>query len=430
MDAEFYRAEAIAAQAEIDALPRAMRVTGGIMRATTFGVFASVLLAVAASAFIRIPIEVDGSGVVVDSSGEMLRSSNATMAGFVEKVFVKVGDTVRAGQPLVRIHIPERVGDIASARRQLADLRDDDRRMSTLDAHDEANEITDRNLKAASLDAQAGRLQSRLDWLRQREAAAATLAAQGLVSQVELVKARVETQEALDQLQSAKDQRTALFTQVSEASNRRSRDRLARQLAISQKQAALDSMTSDLEEHAVIRSSVEGVVSELATDLGAAVTPGQVIVNTLPKRQAGEALQALIYLPLAKGKRVRVGDRTLLLAASLDERDRDRIRARVTGISRTPATRASITHQLGSEQLFSLLTREGPVFAVTAEIERDPNGVDGLAWAAGEGPRDFTLDLGTPLTARVVVARRSLLSLVLPALQGLLDPDAGPFAGA
>lgn len=430
MNAEFYRAEAIAAQAQIEALPRAMRVTGPMMRATIGGVFLSMLLAVAASAFVEIPIQVGGSGIVVDSTGEMLRPSNATVAGFVEQIFVKVGDEVHPGQPLLRVHLPELVNDIDKTKLELADLVNEDRRMAALDEHDETDERRDRDQKAASLDAQAARLESRLIWLRQREADELSLSVKGLISQAELLRAREETQQALDQLQSTKDQRAALFTQVSEASSRRTRDKLARQLAVADKQAELDGMKRNLEARSLVRSSVEGVVSELATDLGSAVTPGQIIVNTLPKRRANDALQALIYLPLSKGKKVKVGDPTLLLAASLDESDRDRIKGRVVAVSRTPATREGITRQLGSEQLFALLTKEGPVFQITAEIERDPNGADGLAWASGEGPKNFALELGTPLTARVGVERRSLLSLVLPAIRGLLDPAKSPFTGA
>jgi NHLM bacteriocin system secretion protein len=430
MNAEFYRAEAIAAQAQIEGLPRAMRVTGPMMRATIGGLFVSMLLAVAASAFVEIPIQVGGSGIVVDSTGEMLRPSNATVAGFVEQIFVKVGDEVHPGQPLLKLHLPELANDIDKTIREFAELVDEDRRMAVLDGHDEADEQRDRDQKAASLDAQGARLETRLVWLRQREAGELSLSAKGLVSQAELLRAREETQQALDQVQSAKDQRAALFTQVSEASSRRARDKLARQLAISQKQAALDDMRRNLDERSVVRSSVEGIVAELATDLGSAVTPGQIIVNTLPKQRANDALQALIYLPLSKGKKVKVGDPALLLAASLDESDRDRIKGRVVAVSRTPATRASITRQLGSEQLFALLTKEGPVFEITAAIERDPNGADGLAWASGEGPRNFALERGTPLTAKVAVKRRSLLSLVLPAVRRLLDPDKSPFTGA
>ena len=50
-NAGFYRAEGVAAQIEL--LPRAMRVTGPMMRATIGGIFLPKLLAVAGSAFVE-----------------------------------------------------------------------------------------------------------------------------------------------------------------------------------------------------------------------------------------------------------------------------------------------------------------------------------------------------------------------------------------
>jgi HlyD family secretion protein len=428
MRADLFRAEALAARRQIDDLPRSMTVTAGLTRLVVVALAAGLIACTVASALIRIPLSVAGEGLVVDGSGALLRPANALAAGFVETLLARPGDSVTRGQPVMRLAIPDMADAMDKARRELAAAEAEDARANLLDARDDTAESESRDRKIAGFDAEVARLQTRLSWLRQREADVLSLRSAGLVTDERLIAARIATQDTVDQIAKTEQERSALQLQLSEARSRRSRDALARQQTIAMRRAALSALQADHEARATIRSPATGILAELGAHPGATVTTGMVLFNILPREADGGNVSALIYLPLAEGKTVRIGDPVLLLPASLSHEVHDRIRGRVAAVTRTPATQADIRARLGSSQLVALLERQGPVFEATIALEQGPS-PSALAWASGDGPPGFVLERGTPLTADITTERPRLLSLLLPALRRLLDPEVSRFTG-
>jgi hypothetical protein len=139
-------------------------------------------------------------------------------------------------------------------------------------------------------------------------------------------------------------------------------------------------------------------------------------------------LEAAVYVPLAAGKRISRGDRVLLAPALPHENQHFRILARVKQVSGTASSRESVLAASGNERLAELVTRNGPVFQVVVELERDPRNLSGLSWTSGgEGRAAFTR--GTPVDARITVEHASLISLALPALRGIVFREPPGWAG-
>jgi hypothetical protein len=118
----------------------------------------------------------------------------------------------------------------------------------------------------------------------------------------------------------------------------------------------------------------------------------------------------------------------LLTPASLRESEHDRIRAVVRTISSTAVPRSAILATLGSDQLVELTVRQGPVFEVIVELDRDDRAPSGFAWTSGVGP-NLTLTRGTPLSARITVEHLPLISLALPALRRFFQTESSPWVG-
>jgi len=118
----------------------------------------------------------------------------------------------------------------------------------------------------------------------------------------------------------------------------------------------------------------------------------------------------------------------LLAPALLHENQHFRILARVKQVSGTASSRDSVQAASGNERLAELVTRNGPVFQVIVELERDPRNLSGLSWTSGgEGRAVFTR--GTPVDARITVEHASLISLALPALRGIAFREPPGWAG-
>jgi hypothetical protein len=119
-----FREQALNSQRRIDTLPSTMRVTTGVTRAA-MGLLAVMLGgAVVWSAFVEVPVQINGTGVFVDTSGELLNAVRAPMDGVVEAILVNEGDYVSQGQIVATLRLPDRLAALQQAERNLASLRE------------------------------------------------------------------------------------------------------------------------------------------------------------------------------------------------------------------------------------------------------------------------------------------------------------------
>ena len=216
-------------------------------------------------------------------------------------------------------------------------------------------------------------------------------------------------------------EKASLQSNALEAEARRERERLSRVLKIEQAKIDLAAAEQNQAVRTVLTSPVDGVVAEIHTRVGEAVSTGEaIVVITAEAGGQVDALEAVVFVPLAAGKRVSPGDRVLIAPASLPQGEHDRLLARVKTVSGTVSTRESLQSTLGSDQLVDLAVRDGPVFRLVVELEKKPASPSGLAWTSGTGPR-LRLSRGTPVSGQITIEHSSLLALALPALRKLFD---------
>lgn len=415
-----FRKEALEARGRIDALASTIQVTNTWMRSTMVALGLVTVGAVAASAYVLVPIQITGNGVIIDHSGHSRASITPSASGLVEALLVRQGDHVVKGQPVARLSIPELANAIPRLRGTVEALVREDQAMARLARLDHESESRIRAMKAENLDSQIANLQRRAEGLLDRERVGAELPARRSSTETRMIKARLAVQDAQVLLDSMMADRRALDAAAQEAEARREREQLERMLKIEQARLELETAERNLEAGRVVRSPVDGVVADLPGQVGTPIAPGQpmVIVTAESRKDDAGMLEAAVYVPLAAGKRISRGDRVLLAAASLHENENIRILARVKQVSGTASTRDSVLAALGNERLAELVTRQGPVLRVVVELERDPRNHSGMAWTpGGEGLAVFTR--GTPVVARITVEHASLISLALPALRGI-----------
>ena len=208
----FFRQEALDAANRIERLPHTLVVTGSLTRFTMGALALALAGAVAWSAFVRVPVQISGQGILVDRSGTLIAPTTSASQGYVTEVMVGIGDTVTAGQPLVRLNFPDRELEVRRARAELAATRRDGDRKRVLRASDAASEAEAYKHKVTSLDTRIAGLERKVDWLEQRARDLAGLEAKGFSSAVTVMTARVTHEEAIDQLAQARAERISLDT--------------------------------------------------------------------------------------------------------------------------------------------------------------------------------------------------------------------------
>jgi NHLM bacteriocin system secretion protein len=415
----FFRQEALDAVNSIEALPHTLTVTGPLTRQCVCGLVLALAGGVVWSAYVSVPIQISGHGVLVDRSGTLVAPITTQSEGYVAEVVVTVGDVVAAGQPLIRLRFPAREFELRKARGDLDAARRTAERKQVLRAAEAASDEQSYPLKVSALDTRTAGLERRIGWLNRRATDLEGLQAKGDTSTLAVINARVSAEEAADQLAQAQAERVTLDTLHTQSAAQREREALADKLEIEKLEQEHARLADSLANDAVLRGDSSGRVVNVNTRSGALVAPGQVVVDVLTAATAQSgALEAVVFVPMAAGKRVKPGDRTLVTPASLPEGSHDRLVATVLSVSDIPASLASLRSMLGNDELATKSVEGGPPFAVRLALDMVP-GQPGYAWTSARAPT-VSLTPGTPLSARVTVEHTPLLALAVPALKRLI----------
>lgn len=424
MNDDFYRSEALDARNRIERLPRAMRVTSGLTRSTLLLLGFGLILATGWSNFVEVPVQVQGNGLFVDSSGDLLKPVRAPMEGVVESFLVVEGARVVAGQPLARLHLPDRLASLQRIERNLVSLEQQyQRTMSLQDVERDGDDRT-RQIKVKGLDKRISDLELRLAWDHDRESAQELLLQRGATTVTNMIEIKSAVLQTIDQLSVARGELSALLADVLVSEGRRERERLGLQFQIDQANAEIAGLRSEIERGTLLHSPVDGTVAELSADRNGLVNSGQTVLSIMPL-DSSSRIEAVVYISMADGKLVFPGDDVLVRPASLPHNEQGMIRARVESVSDAPISEHALNRVLGNIKLVDKASVEGAPFSVRISLLRDDLAPSGYSWTSGYGP-ELKLTPGTPISARITVERATLLSLALPALRKLLvDPDEG-----
>ncbi|MEM7566834.1 MAG: NHLP bacteriocin system secretion protein [Pseudomonadota bacterium] len=421
MSDNMFRAEALEAQSRFDALPRTMRVATGMTRAVLMGLGAALIGAVVWSGFVVVPISVSGQGILIDASGELLVPARSTSTGVVDQILVRPGDQVEAHQPIARVLLSDLMVSIEETEKKITSLEERAARTTELQEAERIAEARIRRIEQSTLSAKLDVLESRVLSLSESEENIFRLMRQGLAVRSQFVEAKTRTQSAETERASVKAQLHELEAESLAAEGRREREQLSLGFDIESARSELASLNERLRTAGTITAPVHGEIAEIAAGQGTLLSAGHPVASILPSRrdQPG-AIEAVVFVNLADGKRVAPDDTVLIAPNSLEAGTHDRVRARVLRVAQTPATHESLTQILGNESLSARAMQAGPLFTVNVRLEEDAATPSGYRWTSGTGP-DVRLTPGTPLDAEVTVERKPLLSLALPAFRRLFE---------
>ena len=126
--------------------------------------------------------------------------------------------------------------------------------------------------------------------------------------------------------------------------------------------------------------------------------------SVLRREDAGQPLEAVIYLPIAVGKTVQPGMVALISPAHSNREAAGAVRGVVRSVSALPATLESAASVLGDAQLARVYFADGIMLEVHV-------GLDGDAANAGQSP--ISLTSGTPCSVLITLAERRPIDLLI-----------------
>ena len=354
---------------------------------------------------------VEAEGLILHRSGRVV-DAVASAGGSLSTLGIAVDDAVAEGQVVARLDDPElrerRLGAEALLEERRAALASLEQALAA-EAHD--REASDARYRA-QLDELEATSAEYLEASRRRLADMEALSARNLVAAVSLDPVRQELHAARRALLQVRRDRDALASASLIAANERAGRRRAAEAGLKAAERALARLDVELEAQAV-RAPVAGRVIELKAAPGAVLGPGHPVASI---RTGTEALEVLLYVPPADGKRVRPGMPALVTPVTVRRAEAGSIHGTVTEVSPFPSTLEGMIAVLRNRGLAERFSAEGPPYAGRIALRLDPSSASGLAWTSPRGA-DRRISSGTLASVEIRVRRVAPATLALPLLR-------------
>ncbi len=161
-----------------------------------------------------------------------------------------------------------------------------------------------------------------------------------------------------------------------------------------------------------VQTPYEGRIMDVQDEPGAMIKKGATIVTLeITKRP----LTGIIFVPQG-GKRVEKDMTVQLSPSNVTQEEYGYLMGKVTSVGLIPASPESMMAILHDQKLVEQLSKEFSPFLVDVGLEQDESTISGYRWSTKKGP-PFSIDSGTPCTARIVVREQRPISLVIPLLK-------------
>ncbi|MCM0592877.1 MAG: NHLP bacteriocin system secretion protein [Gloeotrichia echinulata DEX184] len=430
-------------------------------------------VAVIWSIYGRIPVTVEGRGVLIYPSKVVPLQSKS--AGQLIALNIKVGDIIKKGQVLATIDQAELRKQLQQQQAKLTELQSQDQAVASLQGVRREQEQLSREQQRQYLQQRIGELQAVTPLLKttgntsigqQRQGLQQRLKqAQGLnpvflqrmksrqqlfkqegaISGDEALKAEQEYLQNLEKIADIQNQLKELDVKTTETE----RDYHQNLSTISDLQAQLKELDSkrasvaqqDLENATARKKEIQEVKREIAKlqlQLGdnsqiisqysgrileITLTPGQVVnagtrLATIEAENPQSQLVSVTYFPVAEGKKIQSGMKIQITPQTVKRERFGGIVGNITSISRFPISKESAAAEVGNAEVVEGLLsqqKEG-LIQVFSDLELDSTTPSGYKWSSSTGPQT-KISSGTTTLVRVKVEERAPITFVLPILR-------------
>lgn len=385
--------------------------------------FVAMVVALLVGSFmVRVPVVVDGQGMLMAESEVVSYAIVPESEGRLDEFFVKVGTAVTKGQVIARVGIPRLENEIETADIALRGLRQKDKLLDTY--HRESVDAAQVTLRQQRLETRNREqvLRERLVRLDRAIAGDQDLIQRGFLSARGADAVTTEKGQVEDQLFTNKRQLLEAEANFAELQQRQRREKLELGLQIANQERQLQALIDRRKVEGIVTSPYDGVVSDLLVDLHQPVSRERRVATVTPSVSVGTGrnlvTSAVVFVPAAQGKRLTVGMPAQLRPLYYEEQEFGRIAGVVTEISTVAADEDVLLRVFKNQKLVRKLFETEAPYKVVVAVTPDERTRSGLAWTTSRGPERL-MEPGTIVSGWVVYAQPRLLHLLLPAVKRL-----------
>ncbi len=192
------------------------------------------------------------------------------------------------------------------------------------------------------------------------------------------------------------------------------------------KDAALAAIDKELQEQdeqmrkSQIRATKSGILAGMRITEGSAVQAGSVVTNVKPflnSSQIYDSDTVISYVPVSEGRKIKEGMEVNVYPSTVNKNEYGHMKGKVTEVAEYVTSKDDISNELGDASLVDSFLKNGPVVAVTIELEMDPSTVSGYYWTNKKGA-EVELDAGTVVTTDTIIEKKAPISMLIPYING------------
>lgn len=426
--------------------------------------------AVTWSIYGRIPITVNGQGVLVYPSKVI--GLQSPISGQLRSINVRVGDFVKKGQILATIDQTELQKQLSQQRGKLAELEAQSSNAKSLQGQRSELELKTIAQQRSNLEQRLLQAQSLTPIIKEKDINAITFGRQNLQQRLQETKALAPTlqdrlkrrqfllkegaissdsvleaqqtyfdgvkkiadledqlkqidinqvqaeksyRENLSQIADFKSQLKELDGKEKSLAEQNFQSSINRQNALQDLRRSIAVIERQINNNSHIKSNYTGRILELVVNPGQVMAPGTRIAN-IDAQEPGAKLAGVMYFPVSEGKKIQKGMKLQITPSTVKRERFGGIVGTITNISAFPVTKEAASGVVGNPEILEGVISQGAHIQVFASLQKDTSTSSGYQWSSSKGPQ-MVISPGTTTSVRVTVDEQAPITFVLPILK-------------
>lgn len=177
----------------------------------------------------------------------------------------------------------------------------------------------------------------------------------------------------------------------------------------------VEQLDGQIKASSAIKSQHNGCILEVKASPGQIVSAGTPIATMLVEASS-EPIVAIIYFTLKDGKKIKPGMEIQITPDTVERSRFGAILGQITSVLPFPVTKDKITSIARNDDVIASLIGEEVKIEAIAQLELDPDSFSGYKWTSSGGP-NLEITSGTTTTVRVLIEERAPITFVLPFLR-------------
>jgi len=385
-----------------------------------FGVLFLTLMVLLWSIFGKIPVKIQGKGIIVSNTYD--KSILSDYQGIIRDIYKKSGDTVHTGDQLMMLEqfeltlqTQQRIFEIHRS------IKEDSMKLMSLE-NERILQLQNFGIRKQKLKELIKSFKERIKFYEKLFLEKKDLTEKGIISQTELKQAQfnleneklglIDAQSKLSTVIYEEDAYLKNFTmQLLEVSDRM--EDMAKQ-----KQTML--LRND--KYSYIISPYDGIIQEVLTHNENPVEVGEKLFTINPLNINTKQLEISFFIPFNNQQQAAKGMEIVVAPFNVDKNRYGQITGQLAKINSYPSTNEFIAKIADNEDFVRMVTENGPVYFARGKLLTDSSTISGLKWTSFEGA-PYKINPGIICDVNIYVDYIRPVSFVIPWIKKTLNDE-------